>query len=102
LERFITYNLKMRRRDEVMDPFSCFNRAREDEMVFVLLGRDVAAAPAIRAWANARIERGKNKPEDHQIKEALACADIMEREAAEREQRIEASLQKGRAAGPAA
>ena len=66
-----------------MDPFSCFNRACEDETVFVLLGRDVAAATAIRAWAKERIERGKNKPEDGQIKEALACANIMERESAE-------------------
>jgi len=85
-----------------MDPFSCFNRAREDEAVFVLLGRDVAAAPAIRAWAKARIEQGKNKRRDHQIKEALALADIMEREAAERQQRMEASLGKARAAGHAA
>jgi hypothetical protein len=54
-------------------------------MVFVLLGRDVAAASAIRAWAKARIEQGKNKVADHQIKEALVFADIMERESAERQ-----------------
>ena len=86
----------MLRRDEVMAPFSRFNRAREDEMVFVLLGRDVAAAPAIRAWANARIERGKNKAGDAQIKEALACADIMEREAVERQATLERERQKPR------
>ena len=52
--------------------------AGEDEMVFVLLGRDVAAAPAVRAWAKEHIERGKNKPEDGQIKEALAmnCTEL--------------------------
>ena len=70
----------MRRSDEVIHPFSCFNRAREDELVFVLLGRDVAAPAAIRAWVKERIKYGKNQPEDLQIIEALSTAGKMERE----------------------
>lgn len=33
----------MRKRDELNDPESCLNRARDDEQTFVLLGRDAAA-----------------------------------------------------------
>ena len=54
------------------------SRARPDEMTFVLLGRDSAAPVAIRAWVAERILLGKNRPDDHQILEALACAKAME------------------------
>lgn len=57
---------------------SCWNRADSNEMVFVLLGRDVAAPAAIRAWVEARILAGKNKRDDTQIQEALGAADYME------------------------
>lgn len=60
----------MRKRDELTDPTSCLSRAREDEMLFVLLGRDPAAPAAIRAWIAKRIEIGKNQPNDRQILEA--------------------------------
>jgi len=43
----------MRKRDELSNHKSCINRAREDEMVFVLLGRD-PAAPAAMSGANPR------------------------------------------------
>ncbi len=49
----------MLKRDELADPTSCLNRARDDEMTFVLLGRDAAAPAAIRAWAEERIRLGK-------------------------------------------
>ena len=64
---------------EVTDASSCLNRARDDEMVFVLLGRDPAAPVAIRVWANERLRRGKNQPGDPQIVEALQAADAMQR-----------------------
>ena len=54
------------------------SRARDDEMSFVLLGRDVAAPAAIRAWIIERIRLGKNMPDDPQILEAKACARAME------------------------
>jgi hypothetical protein len=70
----------MLKRLELSDPKSCFNRARDDERLFVLLGRDVAAPAAIRAWIAERIRLGKNQPGDAQIREAEACADLMEQD----------------------
>jgi len=70
----------MRKTDEVTYPTSCLNRAREDEMLFVLLGRDAAAPSTIRHWVDERIRLGKNKANDPQIIEALACALTIESE----------------------
>ena len=67
----------MIKRDELSNPNSCLNRARDDEMVFVLLERDLAASIAILYWAKTRIQLGKNKPEDEQIQNALRCAEYM-------------------------
>jgi len=77
----------MRKREELSDPSSCMNRAEEDEMTFVLLGRDPAAPIAIRAWIRARIRLGKNKATDLQILDAENCAKQME--ASRHVQRIE-------------
>ena len=63
---------------ELTDHRSCMNRARSDEMVFVLLGRDVAAPNVIRFWVEERIRLGNNQLSDPQIVEALACAREME------------------------
>lgn len=63
----------MLKRDELTDPNSCINKARDDEMTFVLLGRDPAAPVAIRAWINERIRLGKNKINDKQIADATRC-----------------------------
>lgn len=60
----------MRKRDELSNPASCMSRARDDEMTFVLLGRDVAFAAAVRAWIEERIRLGKNRRDDAQIVEA--------------------------------
>jgi hypothetical protein len=70
----------MRKRDEQADPGSCWSRAREGELTFVLLGRDAAAPWAIRAWVSERVRLGKNRPDDPQILEALGCARAMEDE----------------------
>jgi hypothetical protein len=70
----------MRKRDELTCPSACMVRARDDEMVFVLLGRDAAAPMAIRAWIAERLRLGKNGPDDLQIIEAERCARIMEAE----------------------
>lgn len=67
----------MRKRDELADPNSCLNRARDDEWLFVLLGRDVAAAVAVRAWIESRIRQQKNKRHDPQIREAAAWIDAV-------------------------
>ena len=68
----------MIKREELTNPNSCMSRARDDEMTFVLLGRDPAAPVVIRAWTRARIEMGKNQASDAQIAEALECARKME------------------------
>jgi hypothetical protein len=65
---------------EMSHPKSCLNKARMDERIFVLLGRDVAAPGAIREWCRLRCLHRKNTPKDAQITEALECASLMERE----------------------
>jgi hypothetical protein len=68
----------MLKRDELSIPESCFNRAADDERIFVLLERDIAAPHSIREWALERVARGKNHADDPQIVEALKCAELME------------------------
>lgn len=63
---------------EVQSENSCLNKARADEMLFVLLARDEAAPVAIRAWIAERIRLGKNQPEDAKLREAEAAAKVME------------------------
>lgn len=64
----------MRKRDELADDTSCLNRAKDDELIFVLLGRDIAAAMTVEFWARKRIELGKNNSSDVQIVDALRWA----------------------------
>lgn len=68
----------MMRNDELSNPESCINRAKPNEMVFVLLGRDPAAPVAIRAWCAERIRVGKNVATDKQILDAMNAAYYME------------------------
>ena len=70
----------MRKKDELSRPNTCMGHAHSEEMVFVLLSRDVAAPATIRAWVAERVRLGKNEPDDPQIIEALACADTMQEE----------------------
>jgi hypothetical protein len=69
----------MKKYKELSDPTSYLNRARSTELIFVLLGRDLVAPYAIRAWADERVRLGYNKANDAQIREALNCAERMER-----------------------
>lgn len=62
----------MRKQDELVR--GCMAKARDDEMCFVLLGRDPAAPAAIRAWIAERIKLGKNQIGDLQLIEAEICA----------------------------
>ena len=63
---------------ELIDPTSCLNKAREDELLFVLLGRDQAAPAAIYAWIDERVRLGLNMADDPQIAEARNLAVCME------------------------
>lgn len=57
---------------------SCWNRANDDEQVFILLARDRCAPETIRAWCRMRVGDGSNRWTDQKIKDALRCADEME------------------------
>lgn len=70
----------MRKLDEISNSGSCLNRALDNELVFVLLGRDKAAPAAIRAWIVERIRLGLNGENDPQLLEAERCADAMLKE----------------------
>lgn len=67
----------MRKCEELIAPHSCLNKAKWNELLFVLLGRDPAAPATIRYWIAERLRLGKNKPEDEQIREARLCSEIM-------------------------
>lgn len=69
----------MKKRDELNDPASCLNRARDDELVFTLLGRDRAAADTVRFWVQERIRLGLNAPGCIQLTSALEWADAVEK-----------------------
>lgn len=60
----------MKKSEELAYPMSCLNRADDDELLFVLLGRDKAAPGAVRFWIEERIRLGKNTRTDAQIVEA--------------------------------
>jgi hypothetical protein len=64
--------------NEMADGRSCLNRADMEEMIFTLLARDICAADTVRYWCKLRVESGKNKWDDAQIKEALECARVMD------------------------
>jgi hypothetical protein len=70
----------MRKFEELAARSSCLNRAKDEDMLFVLLGPDPAAPAAIRAWIAERIRLGKNQFGDLKLVEALECARVMEEE----------------------
>lgn len=63
---------------ELSVPTSCLNKAKDNELLFVLLERDKAAPAAIRMWIRERLRRGMNLTTDSQIVEARACLRRME------------------------
>jgi len=75
----------MRKVDEVAHPDSCLNRANDDEMLFVLLGRDKTFPEVVRFWVERRVYHGLNDIRDPQIKDALATARRVEVEQATQE-----------------
>lgn len=57
----------MLKRDELSQPDSCLNKAGDDELIFVLLARDPAAADTVRYWAARRVELGLNTADHPKI-----------------------------------
>jgi hypothetical protein len=84
----------MKKFDEFSDPKSCFNKANNDELLFVLLARDKSAPVAIRAWIHHRLISGKNVATDATIIEARKTADEMERYQARGNQVYRTSMEK--------
>jgi hypothetical protein len=68
----------MKKSDEILQTNSCFNKAHDDELMFVLLGRDKAAPYAIRSWCNERVRLGLNFENDAQIIKAFELAKRIE------------------------
>ena len=68
----------MLKQNELSNPNSCLNKAKDDELIFVLLARDPAAPEAVRAWIKERIRLGKNKPGDAKLIEAAHWAATVE------------------------
>lgn len=58
--------------------YDCYNKAKDDEPVFVLLGRDPHAPALVEAWAQERdkaIRSGECPSSDwDKVTEALKCA----------------------------
>lgn len=56
--------------------YDCYANAHPDEPMFVLLGRDPAAAAIVRLWTSLRDRLGEK--DRGMLTEATACADAME------------------------
>lgn len=71
----------MTKQQNIDDPNSCWNKARLDEEMFIVLGRDVAGPATVRFWCHERLRVGKNSYTDEQIIqiiEARCCAARMQ------------------------
>lgn len=78
----------MRKRYELADPTSCLSKAADDEWLFVLRGKDAAAAATVRFWIAERLRLACDRPGDPKIVEAQAWADTVDAE------RLEASIKR--------
>ncbi len=70
--------------EELSNPNSCLNKAKDDEILFVLLDRDLAFADTVRYWIEKRIQFGLNKREDLKMIEAANCVQKVLRKQQER------------------
>lgn len=67
----------MKKSTEILSPTSCLSKARDDELIFVLLERDKTAAEVVRYWCTLRVKHKLNTWKDHKIREALAWAEAV-------------------------
>lgn len=68
----------MTKQENIYRQDSCWNKARDNEPIFILLGRDPVSSGVIRAWIHQRIAGKKNRAIDPQIMNAMECAAEME------------------------
>ena len=64
------------KRENLLNPSSCLNRARPDELIFVICSDDPLAAQTVRHWAT--MAEGLHEPE--KVDRARALADMMEKQ----------------------
>ena len=60
---------------ELTDPQSCFNKAGENEPIFVIRGNDILGAHIVEEWANLAASLKVHEPE--KISEAMQLAQSM-------------------------
>jgi hypothetical protein len=72
----------MMKRDELADQNSCFNKAKDDEIIFVLKETDPSFTETVEFWANHHVGCGANERGDRKILEALNVADFVRRKRA--------------------
>lgn len=65
--------------EERDNPDSCWNKANEGEIVFVLLERDPSMSGTIRDWAWRRIKMGIDTADSPKIISALKLADFLDK-----------------------
>lgn len=70
--------------------FDCYEKAEPDEPMFVLIGRDPAAAQLVRLWAAIHADMGDTKPE--KLEEARECADQLEKWARDNEKPVDVAV----------
>lgn len=68
----------MKKFEERMHKDSCWNKAKDDQYVFVMIDHDLAMPDTIRDWAARRVKLGLNKWEDPKIQSALEEALVIE------------------------
>lgn len=67
----------MRKKDEVADPNSCLNKAKDDDILFVLKDTDQAMVDTVLYWIKRRIELGLNQQGDAKMTEAAQLANAV-------------------------
>lgn len=67
----------MKKVEEISNPCSCFNKANDEEMLFVILERDPSAVATVMKWIEHRITLGINKPGDQKILAAFEWIDTV-------------------------
>jgi hypothetical protein len=70
----------MRKSEELTNPKSCLSKAKDDEIVFVLLARDPAAQAAIITWMDERVRLGLNTYQDQKLIDASETSTAMQKQ----------------------
>lgn len=61
----------MKKHEELSDPNSCWNKAADDEPVFVIRAKDPEAVGTVMEWCNRRIRHNHNSSGDKKLRDAV-------------------------------